>query len=141
MRMAVLFGIFVAAGMAIICILLFSMPPELPEERTYPPEPLFLISNRDNVSHQVHVVAVPVVNGTVDDTLLNSENFTLEGGSSAHSSVTTNRSGEYRFSVSVDGTPSQTSTGRIDPHTRISIHVMPGQEVETVGIHIDYQAR
>lgn len=125
--------VLAAVGVAAICILVFSTLPQQPQERPFaPPSPFsvgILVVNRDNVSHPVHV-SVSGVNGTLDNALLSSENFTLAGGERAHLSATISQVGEYLYSVSVDGNSPHTAVRGLDPTAGVIITILSDQEVE-----------
>ncbi|MDD2472479.1 MULTISPECIES: hypothetical protein [unclassified Methanoculleus] len=122
--------VLAAVGIAAICILVLSAFPQ--EEPFAPPSPFsvgILVVNRDNVSHQVHV-SVSGVNGTLDNALLSSENFTFVGGEERIYSVTINQVGEYLYSVSVDGNSPHTAVRGLDPTAGAIITILSDQEVE-----------
>jgi len=124
--------VLAAVGIAAICILVISAFPQ--EKPSAPPSPFsvgILVVNRDNVSHPVHV-SVSGVNGTLDNALLSSENFTLAGGERVHLSATISQVGEYLYSVSVDGNSPHTAIRALDPTTGVIITILSGQEVEIV---------
>lgn len=122
--------VLVAVGIAAICILVL---PAFPQENpSAPPSPFsvgILVSNRDNVSHLVYV-SVSSVNGTLDNALLSSENFTIAGGERVHLSATINQVGEYLYSVSVDENTPHTAVRRLDPTAGAIITILSDQNVE-----------
>ncbi len=139
MRRAALILLLGVAGVAAIGILIFPTLPEQLQERAYLPKPFFYVDNRDDTLHRV-CLTLFAANGTADDAPLCAETFTLEGGGSASSSVTTNRSGAYLYSVSVDGNPPHTLAERLDSREGVVILVQSGQDVKELVIHGDYQA-
>jgi len=122
--------VLAAVGIATICILVISAFPQ--EKPSAPPSPFsvgILVINQDNVSHPVYV-SVSGVNGTLDNALLSSENFTLAGGERVHLSATINQVGEYLYSVSVDGNSPHTAVRGLDPTAGVIITILSDQEVE-----------
>ncbi len=124
--------VLAAVGIAAVCILVLpAFPQEEPSAPTSPFSVGILVVNRDNVSHQVHV-SVSGVNGTLDNALLSSENFTFVGGEERIYSVTINQVGEYLYSVSVDGNSPHTVVRALDPTAGAIITILSDQEVEIV---------
>ncbi|WP_292731614.1 hypothetical protein [Methanoculleus sp.] len=126
--------VLAVVGIAAICMLVIStFSPQEGEPLPFAPTSPFLVSNQDNVSHRVHV-SVSGVNGTLDNTLLSSENFTLAGGAHVHSSAMADQIGEYLYSVSVDGNPPHNAVRKLSPTAGVIIEVLSGQEVEIVPV-------
>ncbi|WP_214020337.1 hypothetical protein [Methanoculleus sp.] len=124
--------VLAAVGIAAICILVLSAFPQ--EKPSAPPSPFsvgILVVNRDNVSHLVHV-SVSGVNGTLDNALLSSENYTLAGGERVRLSATIDQVGEYLYSVSVDGNPPHTAVRTLNPTAGVIVEILSDQEVEIV---------
>jgi hypothetical protein len=126
--------VLVAVGIAAICLLVVSTFPQQKEEPLlFAPTSPFLVSNHDNVAHQVHV-SVSGVNGTLDNALLSSENFTLAGSEHVHSSAMTDLIGEYLYSVSVDGNPPHTAVRTLNPTAGIIVEILSSQEALIVPV-------